>query len=1143
MSQSQSLEFSRILPAPPQYEVYLGKDIQRGDRLSKRFAETRHFPEFNGSKDIPVVLNVWIEDHPSIDAIWKHEKVTAKKLRKAKAAAKKSGLESTENFAEDAKTLEIELAHISKKRKAVEESFDEHLAKLQSRFIGNSVILLNRPAWGMACCESSPPGRLQYLVPFSWSEESGQGILTVDAFDSTSKAALRDLSLPNTGTEKLVPESGILLTFGGPPDGKGFEKWSSGIENVSRSPVSMNSFDVDSLYRILHQIKLRKEESQKKIFYLLMAVFVGMLVLLAWTIHYLFPLPRIEDGLPATWAIWLEPLTRPFTDLMVLAVFAVFLFITFRWEWQKFVNWLWARAFKVADFVSSLPLVVCKELQKWSEAISLWIPSEALNYTQEIAKAVAKVNSERVELLLDHPIENADKDQLELHGYPRMLANAIRNNSGCQTFAINARWGFGKTSLMKQVKSILDRDPLFRTPWVLAWHYEESDKPVLSIVSAIIREIKRAEKKDEFFDEVLQILSRLSESEIGGTLLMNLKIKFMSRRSQAEMTQDDCQKCKEGLCHLSAKCDRRRIVVFIDDLDRCDPDKAIKILESIKVIFDQELFSFVLAIDRVALENHLFKKFKAQGATFGEAESAEMAKTYLDKIIQTEFDYPVVKEKFPSYIDKTARNKKCGPMKNMDNESRNLEALRDLYVCHWTTPGKKPAIGNRDGTKLVADSVDRARADNRLKKYVAMAVNYNPRQFKRLVNRLRVEEDLVEHHSGADLILPLHDLVEERKDYFKIADRVCSLEQACSLAGETIPDLETEVICDTVKTLRIIHMATMVAIRPVLSDLNIEALPQERRRGLIPTPFSVVRYYIEGGSLDSHHIAAHLKVLQRLAPLREECEKQGSIAAGWLKEVEIMKLMQRVDRVTQPEEIEGAGDEAILKTALRTQLGFDFAIDLEKITEDLIPPGKDTIDLADTAFSNLSLLGKLPRFVKCLGLSKTMVTEKSDWEVVYSFNLLEKLFLNNIGLPKLPVPRNEGCLPNLTMLDVSDTQINSLPDGLALNLKCLDISGAQFDDFQFLESRRDVSIVRGDLANLAAIISKADFDEPDEQGGNNGKDRQEGQTELPVGRTLTIRLRRGTAEPKVRKRIEDILKKFEVSLVIWEDLKRPEEYE
>ena len=47
----------------------------------------------------------------------------------------------------------------------------------------------------------------------------------------------------------------------------------------------------------------------------------------------------------------------------------------------------------------------------------------------------------------------------------------------------------------------------------------------------------------------------------------------------------------------------RRIVVFVDDLDRCLPESALQVLESMKLFFDLEGFVFVVGLDQEVVEH------------------------------------------------------------------------------------------------------------------------------------------------------------------------------------------------------------------------------------------------------------------------------------------------------------------------------------------------------------------------------------------------------------------------------------------------------------------------------------------------------------------------------------------------------------
>jgi ABC-type dipeptide/oligopeptide/nickel transport system ATPase component len=88
-----------------------------------------------------------------------------------------------------------------------------------------------------------------------------------------------------------------------------------------------------------------------------------------------------------------------------------------------------------------------------------------------------------------------------------------------------------------------------------------------------------------------------------------------------------------------------RVVVFVDDLDRCLPDKALEVLESMKLFFDIDGFVFVAGVDEYILRNavgsrlrHLTETRGAAGPGAGsqrpQASLAELEREYLDKIIQ-----------------------------------------------------------------------------------------------------------------------------------------------------------------------------------------------------------------------------------------------------------------------------------------------------------------------------------------------------------------------------------------------------------------------------------------------------------------------------------------------------------------------------
>ena len=84
-----------------------------------------------------------------------------------------------------------------------------------------------------------------------------------------------------------------------------------------------------------------------------------------------------------------------------------------------------------------------------------------------------------------------------------------------------------------------------------------------------------------------------------------------------------------------------RLVIFIDDLDRCLPEQAIGVLEAIKVFLDIQGCIFVLGVDREIIERGIrvrYKEFALAGAAAGVFPVAE--RDYLEKIVQIPFALP-----------------------------------------------------------------------------------------------------------------------------------------------------------------------------------------------------------------------------------------------------------------------------------------------------------------------------------------------------------------------------------------------------------------------------------------------------------------------------------------------------------------------
>jgi KAP family P-loop domain len=93
-----------------------------------------------------------------------------------------------------------------------------------------------------------------------------------------------------------------------------------------------------------------------------------------------------------------------------------------------------------------------------------------------------------------------------------------------------------------------------------------------------------------------------------------------------------------------------RLTIIIDDLDRCEPEMALRLLEGIKLFFNIENCVFVLGVNSRRLTDHVAKLYGADDGTDGGEETKKganirhAARDYLDKIINTHYWLGLVQE-------------------------------------------------------------------------------------------------------------------------------------------------------------------------------------------------------------------------------------------------------------------------------------------------------------------------------------------------------------------------------------------------------------------------------------------------------------------------------------------------------------------
>lgn len=209
------------------------------------------------------------------------------------------------------------------------------------------------------------------------------------------------------------------------------------------------------------------------------------------------------------------------------------------------------------------------------------------------------------------------------------------------SIAIDGNWGSGKSFFVQQVKMVMDahndhvpdgklehRDEIIYLrkkhyegktepelqPQVCvyydAWENDNDDDPILSLVYTILQEVKAdfdCKKLD--FTAIASSIIGLVTARPWGELAKSLK-----RDNPMESIENAKElegKIGEFLDSLLSE-RGNRLVIFIDELDRCKPEYAVRLLERIKHYFNHDCITFVFSVNTSELQ-YTIKRFYGEG--------------------------------------------------------------------------------------------------------------------------------------------------------------------------------------------------------------------------------------------------------------------------------------------------------------------------------------------------------------------------------------------------------------------------------------------------------------------------------------------------------------------------------------------------
>jgi hypothetical protein len=278
-------------------------------------------------------------------------------------------------------------------------------------------------------------------------------------------------------------------------------------------------------------------------------------------------------------------------------------------------------------------------------------------------------------LLLDEP---ARQPALGFPSTARALAEIIMESEPQFAVGIFGGWGSGKTTLMRAIEDHLDSERAISVRFS-AWRYEKEEAlivPLLDTIREALVEWSDAHRADGQAKKTAATIGKVTRSILAGLSLRvglpnALELSFDANRAlqaRREFRREELEaRVPRSFYHASFRAlsdafaafagqdADRRIVVFVDDLDRCLPENALQVLESMKLFFDVQGFVFVVGLDHEVVQQVIDLKYGRQVDSDASVESGRESRVsgeeYIKKVFQVPYQLaPVVPDSLDAFL-------------------------------------------------------------------------------------------------------------------------------------------------------------------------------------------------------------------------------------------------------------------------------------------------------------------------------------------------------------------------------------------------------------------------------------------------------------------------------------------------------------
>lgn len=383
-------------------------------------------------------------------------------------------------------------------------------------------------------------------------------------------------------------------------------------------------------------------------------------------------------------------------------------------------------------------------------------------------------------------LDNAsDIDILFYEPYAKLISDITRDGSkNPLTIGVFGLWGAGKSTLLSLIDKKLNNDPDIICVNINAWMFEGYEDAKVALMESLLKELYNAKPFQGVKENIKKLVGRVnlfkvatSSLSIGASIAATIASgnplplltvpknieeagnaikkgtevaeKVETDFFEQETTVDNVRKFRKDFEEMISNAKVKNVVVIIDDLDRCTPERIIETLEAIKLFLSVKHTTFVIAADEKVIQYAVKKEYPII-----DGSDVQLANEYTEKIIQLPIYIPELSSKdIENYLLLLVAQ-------NYLSTDSFSSLIRKIYEKKYTIRDTQmrlvelKEIISELGLKFIPSEssfMKDAVIIDSVRDIVSITLKGNPRQAKRFLNTFVTKQSLAQMYYDEDI--------------------------------------------------------------------------------------------------------------------------------------------------------------------------------------------------------------------------------------------------------------------------------------------------------------------------------------------------------------------------------------------------------